>query len=292
MLDQNLSTSHSLKNKKKRKSNLDCYRTLSLSPNSTQQAEQLFLPAEKYDPLLDLSGKGYIVPDITFSFWEGRLGLIQLLLLPRRFNLSKDREFQNSATNLIRSAFSEWEGRECCVTFHKGWKSLCGYVSKKDKNPYVWGKFPLSEIVQEANLKSHRKTSTAPRDPEVAELLLSNYNSLRNLWEDSQRIKMREISPMEILLDYNERKGRPVLRELFVYGKPNTQKTLLRSLLKKIGLRIYVVGQRGKDYDYVGAHDFFDFWVIDEFIEEKEYSGEQPSSGGRALHALLGRSAG
>ena len=66
----------------------------------------------------------------------------------------------------------------------------------------------------------------------------------------------------------------------------------MRSLLKKIGLRIYSVGQRGKDYDYVGAHDFFDFWVIDEFIEEKEYSGEQPSSGGRALHALLGRSAG
>ena len=52
------------------------------------------------------------------------------------------------------------------------------------------------------------------KDPEVAELLLSNYNSLRNLWEDSQRIKMREISPMEILLDYNERKGRPVLREV------------------------------------------------------------------------------
>ena len=25
---------------------------------------------------------------------------------------------------------------------------------------------------------------------------------------------MREISPMEILLDYNERKGRPVLREV------------------------------------------------------------------------------
>jgi len=97
--DQNLSTSHSLKNKKKRKSNLDCYRTLSLSPNSTQQAEQLFLPAEKYDPLLDLSGKGYIVPDITFSFWEGRLGLIQLLLLPRRFNLSKDREFQVNMEN-------------------------------------------------------------------------------------------------------------------------------------------------------------------------------------------------
>jgi len=36
-------------------------------------------------------------------------------------------------------------------------------VSKKDKNPYVWGKFPLSEILAEAKAaKSQRKTKTAP----------------------------------------------------------------------------------------------------------------------------------
>ena len=92
-----------------------------------------------------------------------------------------------------------------------------------------------------------------------------NYNSVQNLWEDSQRIKMREISPMEILVDYLERKGRPQeytdeflqdkylllnwiatnllferpikTRLLFLYGRSNTQKTLLISLLKKIGLR-------------------------------------------------------
>ncbi|KAA0048628.1 hypothetical protein E6C27_scaffold49708G00040 [Cucumis melo var. makuwa] len=83
---------------------------------------------------------------------------------------------------------------------------------------------------------------------------------------------MREISPMEILVDYNERKGRPQeytdeflqdkyllldwiasnllferpikTRLLFLYGRSNTQKTLLISLLKKIGLRIYSVGKR------------------------------------------------
>jgi len=49
------------------------------------------------------------------------------------------------------------------LTFQKGWGTLCGYVSKKDKNPYVWGKFPLSEILAEAKAaKSQRKTKTAP----------------------------------------------------------------------------------------------------------------------------------
>ena len=34
---------------------------------------------------------------------------------------------------------------------------------KKNKNLYVWGKFPLSEILAEAKtVKSHRKTKTAP----------------------------------------------------------------------------------------------------------------------------------
>ena len=36
---------------------------------------------------------------------------------------------------------------------------------KKNKNLYVWGKFPLSEILAEAKtVKSNRKTKTAPRE--------------------------------------------------------------------------------------------------------------------------------
>ena len=35
-------------------------------------------------------------------------------------------------------------------------------MSKKDKNPYVWGRVPLSKILVEAKAgKSHRKTKTA-----------------------------------------------------------------------------------------------------------------------------------
>ncbi|KAA0036653.1 hypothetical protein E5676_scaffold76112G00020 [Cucumis melo var. makuwa] len=107
---------------------------------------------------------------------------------------------------------------------------------------------------------------------------------------------------MEILINFLERKGWPreylpeelkekylaidwiavnllferrlKTRQLFVYGKPNAQKSLLISLLKRAGLRIYSVGHRKNDFS--GANDFFDLWVIDEFIDESnKYESEQ-----------------
>jgi len=84
---------------------------------------------------------------------------------------------------------------------------------------------------------------------------------------------------------------RPIRRrQLFVYGPPSTQKILQISMLKRGGLR---VGQRKNDYS--GAHDYFDLWVIDEFMEDKPQSQFESEERGSYIHAvltLLGRSAG
>ena len=88
---------------------------------------------------------------------------------------------------------------------NKGWSTLCGYVRKQDRSPIVWGKFSLNEILREGEAsRKHRRTpvmSTAlkqermkrifkkidsddnflhlRKDPEIAELLLSKYSTVR-----------------------------------------------------------------------------------------------------------------
>lgn len=40
-----------------------------------------------------------------------------------------------TATSKIREAFPEFEGRQCNVSFQKGWNSICRYVTKQDNEP-------------------------------------------------------------------------------------------------------------------------------------------------------------
>jgi len=140
---------------------------------------------------------------------------------------------RKNATMKIRKAFPEWQGRQCNVAFHRAWRTLCAYVTKEDKNPYVWGSFSLEEILQEAGarrsgkgilqeIKKEQKVRKLyetlresdnffdlRHDPEMASHLLNKYHIIRNLWEDEQRDKSKKKSPMEILVAFLEKKGWP-----------------------------------------------------------------------------------
>lgn len=50
-----------------------------------------------------------------------------------------------TAVKTIRNAFSEFEGKQCNVSFHKGWNSVCKYLLKQDQSPLCWGE-SLEEI--------------------------------------------------------------------------------------------------------------------------------------------------
>jgi len=39
-----------------------------------------------------------------------------------------------------------------------GWGTLCAYVSKENQSPYVWGKYELSQILDEANAVARKKS--------------------------------------------------------------------------------------------------------------------------------------
>ncbi|KAJ6676030.1 hypothetical protein OIU79_020340, partial [Salix purpurea] len=61
---------------------------------------------------------------------------------------------------------------------------------------------------------------------------------------------------------------RPIkTKQLFIYGEPSTQKTLLFNLLSKV-LRIYFASARRNDF--TGANDYYDLWAFDEFHEPNE----------------------
>jgi hypothetical protein len=63
---------------------------------------------------------------------------------------------------------------------------------------------------------------------------------------------------------------RPIkTKQLFIYGEPSTQKTLLFHFLAKV-LRIYFASARRNDF--TGANDYYDLWAFDEFHEPNEES--------------------
>ncbi|WP_353805849.1 hypothetical protein, partial [Acinetobacter baumannii] len=76
----------------------------------------------------------------------------------KNFSASK-----NNATKILREAFSQFEGRQCNVTFHKGFAYLIGYVTKNDKEPHVWGEFSKEEILSIGEkARRKKKANTKP----------------------------------------------------------------------------------------------------------------------------------
>jgi len=70
----------------------------------------------------------------------------------------KENAHRKKATKRIRESFPEWQGRQCNVSFHKAWNTICTYVTKEDKEPYVWGNFSREQILEQARARqSHKK---------------------------------------------------------------------------------------------------------------------------------------
>ncbi|CAL9208288.1 unnamed protein product (mitochondrion) [Musa hybrid cultivar] len=126
---------------------------------------------------------------------------------------------------------------------------------------------------------------------EISDALLFSYQNVRAMYEDMQLQKaLHKGSLQERLTKYLEERGwpqeyaydeilekyifldwigvnllfkRPIkTKQLLLYGKPSTQKTLSFDLLTDV-LNIYYASSRKNDFS--GAHDNYDLWVFDEF---------------------------
>lgn len=64
---------------------------------------------------------------------------------------------KNTVQRVIREAFPEFEGRQCNLSTHKVWETVCQYVLKEDKNPIVWGEESLEKVRERAGFGKVRE---------------------------------------------------------------------------------------------------------------------------------------
>jgi len=133
------------------------------------------------------------------------------------------------------------------------------------------------------------------RDETLKNKVLTALPRMKEAFEDLKVLRDIETSVLERIIDYLAKKGEPKeydveeLREkyliidwiacqicfkrpiktkqLFIYGEPSTQKTLLINCLSKV-VKVYFASARKNDF--AGANDYYDLWVFDEFHEHTE----------------------
>jgi len=99
------------------------------------------------------------------------------------------------------------------------------YVTKEDKEPYVWGLFSLPQIMEEAlastkkkagllkarplkmgdvlnRLRNHKEWSHVLKDPELERHLWAKHNLVQELWYHLQSERNRETRLMEGIANY------------------------------------------------------------------------------------------
>ena len=137
------------------------------------------------------------------------------------------------------------------------------------------------------------------RDEILKNKVLNALPRMKEAFEDLKILKDIETSVFERIIDYLKEKGevkeydveeikekylvidwiacqlcfrRPIkTKQLFIYGEPSTQKTLLIHFLSKV-LRVYFASARRNDF--AGANDHYDMWVFDEYHEHTEISDQ------------------
>lgn len=149
-------------------------------------------------------------------------------------------------------------------------------------------------------------------DQQLTEACIRYYSGMRAVYEDLQVVKeikttvqeritaylhqhenpreydIEDLKEKYLLLDWIACQlcfGRPIkTKQMYVYGKPSTQKTLIFFFLAKV-LKIYFASARRNDF--TGAHNYYDLWLFDEFHEPEEGNYGAFESGTPYFNTLL-----
>ncbi|TXG46227.1 hypothetical protein EZV62_028258 [Acer yangbiense] len=215
--------------------------------------------------------------------------------------VTQDENAKHNAAKIIRSIFPEFDGVQCEVRFPKGWGRLCAYLTKEDKSPLVWGEYTREQILDISECsRHHKKDTTVPNQVVLDNLskcedwfdIYSNEVLVNRLFRsygtsafDDLKVLKQLRTPLGAkFIDYLRKHNWPAEytpeelkeKQLFLYGRPSTQKTLLVSFLSKV-LRVYFGSSRRNDF--TGADNYYDLWVFDQFHKPHfyGYSNSEPS---------------
>lgn len=213
-----------------------------------------------------------------FSEWEGR---------------AIDVKFHKTWATVI--AYTIKEDKEPTIWGEYNMEQLREICRKKQKHKRIECT-PPQEILDRL---AQKKDILEIYDDEILKAkVLAALPRMKEAHEDLKTIRMMRENVMGRIQDYLKEKGNPSeyhieelqekyllidwiacqlcfarpikTKQLFLYGQPSTQKTLIFNLLQKV-VSIYYVSSRRNDF--TGANDHYDLWVFDEFHEPGENTG-------------------
>jgi len=214
----------------------------------------------------------------AFSEWDGR---------------AIDVKFHKTWPTAV--SYTMKEDKEPTIWGEYSVEQLREICSKRGKHKRIESMHP-QEIID--RLAGKKDILEIYEDEILKAKILTALPRMKEAHEDLKTIKMMRETVMERIQAYLKEKGNPPeyhieelqekyllidwvacqlcfrrpikTKQLFLYGNPSTQKTLIFNLLQKV-VNIYFVSSRRNDF--TGANDHYDLWVFDEFHEPGENTG-------------------
>lgn len=216
-----------------------------------------------------------------------------------------DTASRHTAAKILREAFSEFDGRQLNVSFHKSWNTICEYIFKQDQDPYCWG-----TTKEQCRERLHRKKtgkkgldflsrlqkcetwSDVVQDNVLANRVSKSYSSVKQLFFDTKEVQntlsVRErlteylsvIEKTKVIESYKaeelKSRGKAVswLVENLDTDRPLRKAQLLilgepksgkSSFLEMLKDLFFVYELSERKDDFSGATNEYDLWVMDEF---------------------------
>lgn len=122
---------------------------------------------------------------------------------------------KNTMNQRIRKLFPEFEGRQCNVSAHRIWDTVCQYILKQDNTPVVWGEESLEEIKNRLDAKQKKKEKNVPNFQFLVPKVRGRANNVEVLQRLSEKSEWIQVLKDELLgprcvTNYNN------LRQIFI----------------------------------------------------------------------------
>lgn len=123
--------------------------------------------------------------------------------------------------------FSEFDGAQLNVSFHRAWVTICKYIMKEDRTPYTWRHNTVSTMSESirasdlhkkmpdrhqhliAKLKSLDSWEQVYTDADLVKRVFTSHSNLKSIYEDLLVVKEQENSLYDRFVSYLSAAGLP-----------------------------------------------------------------------------------
>ena len=215
----------------------------------------------------------------------------------------------HTATKKFCEGFSEFEGRQLYLSFHRSWATVCAYALKQDSDLFLWGitKDQINDLLNAKKRKKkggsfiERLRKCSPWEEVLADDILAtqaskNYFSVKQVFYDlkgleklkplqkrlTEYLLLKEKSKKILLFSYQEMEDRGKALHWFIRNldtfRPLRSPQLLITVEPHSGKTHFVESLKKyfliynvpmRKDDFSGATTLADLWFIDEFSSDR-----------------------